>query len=147
MVARSLGLHRSIRSAGPECTTCGPGFFLQNPHNWYVAEGLRPGHQQLSLLISFELLTIPPPTTASPFRHDRFDTLLHRRGLPRLSPGETQWVEGFARHAVKGSHIPRRFPDRLGRIEFTCVTDWSFSSGCSPPSLTGTQLPLSDSGR
>lgn len=45
--------------------------------------------RQISLLTSFELLTIPPPTTASPFHHDRFGTLLHRRGLPRRSPWET----------------------------------------------------------
>ena len=51
------------------------------------------------------------------------------------------------RRAVKGSDTPRSFPDRLGRIEFTCVTDGSFFSGCSPPFLAETQLPLSTSGR
>ena len=76
---------------------------------------------QVSLFIAFELLTIPPPTTALPFRHDRFITLLHRRGLPRLSPGETSWVEGFARRAVEGSHTARRLPDRLGRNEFVIL--------------------------
>jgi len=103
--------------------------------------------RQISLLIAFELPSLPSPTTALPFRHGRFITLHHRRDLPRLSPGEIQRIKGFARRAVKGSHIPSRLPDRLGRIEFTCVADWSFSSGCSPPSLTGTQLPLLDSGR
>ena len=29
--------------------------------------------------------------------------------------------------------IARSLPDRLGRIEFTYVTDWSFVSCCSPP--------------
>ena len=77
--------------------------------------------RQISLLISFELLTIPPPTTASPFRHDRFGTLLHRRGLLRLSPWETHWVRGFPRRAVKGSPLTRRLPDRLGRIEFVIL--------------------------
>ena len=102
---------------------------------------------QVSLLIAFDLPTIPSPTTALPFRHGRFVTLLHRRDLPRLSHGEAQRTEGFARRAVKGSHIARRLPDRLGRIEFTYVTDWSFVSGCSPPFLTETQLPLLTSGR
>lgn len=49
---------------------------------------------QVSLLISFELLTIPPPTTLLPFRYDRFVTLHHRRSLPCLSPGQTSWVGG-----------------------------------------------------
>ena len=52
--------------------------------------------RQFSLLFSFDLPTIPPPTTALPFRHDRFVTLLHRRGLPRLSPGQTSKVGGIA---------------------------------------------------
>ncbi len=52
--------------------------------------------RQISLLIAFDLLTIPPPTTALPFRHGRFDTLLHRRDLPRLSPGQTSGVGGIA---------------------------------------------------
>ena len=51
---------------------------------------------QVSLLISFDLPTIPPPTTALPFRHGRFHTLLHRRDLPRLSPGQTLKVGGNA---------------------------------------------------
>jgi len=147
MVARTLGAHRRFRSAGPECTTCGRGFFSQYSLNWHLAEGSRPGHLQFSLLISFELPTIPPPTTVLPFRHDRFSPLLQRRSLPRLSPGEIQRIKGFARRAVKGSHIASRLPDRLGRIEFTCVADWSFVSGCSPPFLTETQLPLSTTGR
>jgi len=74
-----------------------PGFFLSpDSHNWNDSKGLHPGHQQFSLLVSSELLTFPPPTTASPFRHDRFVTLLHRRGLPRLSPWQTSSVGGIA---------------------------------------------------
>jgi hypothetical protein len=49
--------------------------------------------------------------------------------------------------AVKGSPLASGLPDRLGRIEFTYVTDWSFTSDCSPPLLTQTQLPLSVTGR
>jgi hypothetical protein len=52
--------------------------------------------RQISLLISFDLPTIPPPTTTLPFRHGRFGTLLHRRDLPRLSPGQTLWAGGIA---------------------------------------------------
>ena len=63
----------------------------------------RPGASQASLLISFELLTIPPPTTALPFLHGRFRTLLHRRELPRLSSGQTSPVGriAFARSRVR----------------------------------------------
>src|SRR6185436_17709783 len=35
----------------------------------------------------------------------------------------------------------RRLAKATGRIEFTCVTDESFASGCSPPRLATTQLP------
>lgn len=35
---------------------------------------------------------------------------------------------------------------RPGRIEFTNVTDWSFTSSCFPPRLAATQL-LSVTGR
>jgi hypothetical protein len=130
-----------------QCVTRGLGFFFQIPLTGILPRPCVLDHQQFSLLITSDLLTIPPPTTFSPFRHDRFDTLLHRRGLPRLSPRADLKGRGECRRAVKDSLSPRRLSDRLGRIEFTCVTDWSFSSGCSQPSLTGTQLPLSDSGR
>lgn len=46
----------------------------------------------------------------------------------------------------KGSPFTSRLPDRLGRIRFTFVTDWSFVSGCSPPCVATTQLPLSTTG-
>ena len=52
--------------------------------------------RQISLFISFDLPTIPSPTTASPFLHGRFGTLLHRRELPCLSPGQTFQVGGIA---------------------------------------------------
>ena len=59
--------------------------------------------RQVSLLISFELLTIPSSTTASPFRHDRFVTLRHRHDLPaslfgmtRKSSKTTSHRQGFA---------------------------------------------------
>jgi hypothetical protein len=72
----------------------------------------------ISLLNSSELPSIPSPTTASPFRHDRILALLHRRGLPRLSSGQTFIGRKDRRRAVKGSSVTSRLPDRLGRIEF-----------------------------
>ena len=57
---------------------------------------LPPASTQVSLLIAFDLPTIPPPATISPVRHGRFRTLLHRRDLPRLSPGQTSPVGGIA---------------------------------------------------
>ncbi len=75
--------------------------------------------RQISLLVSFELLIIPSPITTLPFLCDRFGTLLHRRSLPRLSPGETHEVEGFARRAVKGSPLPGSSPTGLAvRVHF-----------------------------
>ncbi len=52
--------------------------------------------RQISLLSSFDLPTIPSPTTTLPFRHGRFPTLRHRRDLPRLSPGQTLRSKGSA---------------------------------------------------
>ena len=66
----------------------------------------------------------PPPR---PFH--RFNTLpLSAEGI-RFAP---VWV----------SPIASRLTVRVGRIEFTCVADWTFTSGCSPPRLTATQFPL-----
>lgn len=118
-------LHRLFAPFDPDANRRRQGFIFQNPQLDRSIHS-RPGHKQLSLLIASDLPTFPPPTTASPFHHDRFDTLLHRHGLPRLSPGQTQ-RSGDHRRAVKGSLIPSWLPDRLGRIEFTCVTDWSFT--------------------
>src|SRR6185436_2001374 len=41
----------------------------------------------------------------------------------------------------------RRLAKATGRIEFTCVTDESFASGCSPPRLAATQLPSATRGQ
>ena len=59
---------------------------------------------------------------------DRFDTL-------PLS------VAGFRVIPVRASPFPSRLAARSGRIEFTFVTGWSFTSGCFPPPLARTQLP------
>ena len=37
-------------------------------------------------------------------------------------------------------HAAVGLAERPGRIEFTIVTDWSFTSRCSPPRLAATQL-------
>jgi len=102
--------------------------------------------RQISLLNSFDLPTIPPPTTASPFRYDRFVTLLHRRSLPRLPPRRTVRSRGMPSRG-QGFAFSQQAPRQAWpkRVRFT--TDWSFVSGCSPPFLVETQLPLSTSGR
>ena len=74
--------------------------------------------RQFSLLISFELLTIPPLTTTLPFRHDHFVTLLQRRSLPRLSLGRTCFSRWDLPSRDRGSSFARTLPDRLGQIEF-----------------------------
>ncbi len=38
------------------------------------------------------------------------------------------------------SPVPSRLATTVGQIEFTCVTDQSFTSSCSPPRLAATQL-------
>ena len=101
---------------------------------------------RLSLLIVFELPTVPPPTTAHPFRPARFVPLQIPSELAASILRADPKGRKERRHAVQGSAFPRRLPDRLGRIEFACATDRSFTSGCSPPFLTETQLPLSVTG-
>jgi hypothetical protein len=98
-----------------------------------------------SLFIAFNLPSIPSPTTALPFPCLSISALLHPRQVPCVYPAnksqKSSHKKGF------GLLSARYLPGWLGRIEFTYVTDWNFSSGCSPPFLTETQLPLSDSGR
>lgn len=52
-----------------------------------------PESTQTYLLTSFDLLTIPSPTTALPFPDCRFHPLLHRNRLPRLSSRADREVE------------------------------------------------------
>jgi len=49
-------------------------------------------------------------------------------------------VTDFRIAPVRASPFPSRLAARQGRIEFTCVADWSFTSRCSPPRLAATQL-------
>jgi hypothetical protein len=69
--------------------------------------------RQRSLLLSLDLPTIPSPTTVLPFRYDRFRTLLHRRSLPRLSPGLTHRVGGIAVARSRVRHLPGGSPTGL----------------------------------
>lgn len=107
-----------------------------------------PGRCQLSHLISLNLPSIPSPTTALPFPNISIDALLHPMLVVVSSPRADRYKgSGAGRRIDKGSTLARGLPDRLGRIEFAHATDWNFSSGCSPPFLSETQLPLSDTGR
>lgn len=126
----------------------GQGFCAQSPPNCKSFQSSRPWHSQFSLLISFDLPTIPSPTTSSPCHCDRFHTLLHRRSLSRLSPRQTSPVSGILPSRDEGSYFTRSLPNRdAAESSSLYITDWSFTSGCSPPSLAGTQLPLSVTGR
>jgi hypothetical protein len=53
----------------------------------------------------------------------------------------------LADHASWVSPLASRLTTATGRIEFTCVTDWTFASGCSPPRLAATQLPSATRGQ
>ncbi len=93
-----------------------------------LAERERPTtSKQVSLLISFDLPTIPSSTTVLPFPLRRFVTLPQRERLPRLSPGQTVGRRD-CRRAVGGSTFASRLPDRLGRNRFVILR-----TGRSPP--------------
>src|SRR5437867_717356 len=67
----------------------------------------------------------------------------------RASPGTRRPFARRLRSLALGSglhHYASRLIAPSGRIEFTGVTDWSFTSCCSPPRLAATQL-LSVTGR
>ena len=86
----------------------------------------------LGWLRQVSLLHVPWPSDHSASNHlvgsvDRFDTL-------PLS------VDGFRITPVWASPLASRLASTTGRIEFTCVADWSFASRCSPPRLAATQL-------
>jgi hypothetical protein len=77
-------------------------------------------------------------TSFRPFRLQPPDML--RRRFVTLPISEADLPAGVF-HKVWASPFPRQLAAVAGRIEFTCVTDWPFTSGCSPPGLTATQLP------
>jgi len=101
---------------------------------------------EASLLIAIELPNIPSPTTLLPFHSPQFDTLPGSVTVRVVSPTVRSRRTDFLvicgpMREIRGSRVARTLPDRLGRIEFTFVTDCSFASGCSPPFLLKTQLP------
>lgn len=102
--------------------------------------------RQFSLLIAFDLPTIPSPTTALPFRHGRFHTLLHRRDLPCLSPGQTSKVGGnaVARSRVRTS--PGASPTGLAELSSHTLRTGRSSQVALHPSSRKMQLPLSTTG-
>ena len=80
---------------------------------------------------TFRPFRLQPPVGSA----DRFDTLpISVRGLPGLAA--KLWASPHGRGLASTT----------GRIEFTCVSDWPFTSSCSPPGLAATQL-LSVTGR
>ena len=92
------GRYRQVRSLTEGDTPPqGQGHWVSSvPRCWGYGSSSASCTRQISLLISLDLPTIPPPTTAVPFRHGRFRTLHHRRDLPCLSPGQTSPVGGIA---------------------------------------------------
>jgi|LauGreDrversion2_6_1035139.scaffolds.fasta_scaffold23560_1 hypothetical protein len=91
-----------------------------------------PGHDSQSLLTSFNLPSIPSPTTACPFPCFGIGVLLHPKQILYVYPaGKSQGLQD-GRRVEEGSKSSRVLPDRFGRIEFAYATDWNFSSGCSP---------------
>ena len=89
---------------------------------------LRPASFQVSLLTTFDFPTIPSSTTVLPSPHHGFRTLPQPDGPPRLSPGQIWTDRKERRHAVGGSPLASRLPDRLGRIRFVILR-----TGHSPP--------------
>jgi hypothetical protein len=102
--------------------------------------------RQFSLLIAFDLPTIPSPTTALPFRHGHFHTLLQRRDLPCLSPGQTSKVGGnaVARSRVRTS--PGASPTGLAELSSHTLRTGRSSQVALHPSSRKMQLPLSTTG-
>jgi len=98
------------------------------------------GPDQVSLVTSFDLPTIPSPTTVLPFPEHRLITsfsVLGSRVYPAGRPfGRRNAVARFGvRHYLAGS--PEAWPKRVHLI-----TDWSFTSCCSPPDVAVEQLRL-----
>ncbi len=87
--------------------------------------GVRPG---LPLYLAFDLPTIPSSTTVLPSPHRGFRTLPQPDEPPHLSPGQIWTDRRERRHAVGGSPLASRLPDRLGRIRFVILR-----TGHSPP--------------
>ncbi len=83
-------------------------------------------YQQVSriMCLTFRSLRLQPPPQALDADFSRYPSSRRASGRRRSR----------LRHSMAGS------PDTLGRIGFRYPTDWSFTSCCSPPRLTATQL-------
>ena len=92
--------------------------------------------EQVSLIHALRLPTIPSPNTAVRSASSSQGALPHQRVGPRELPSGNSGL----RLSYAGS------PHHTGRIEFSpllwesLLTDWSFTSCCSPPRLATTQL-------
>ncbi len=128
------------RGPGPLIKQCPPLLFVTVRRPRPV-----PGSSPYLSRLTFRPFRLQPP-------HRHFVTVAFSRCFTavtcRVYP--TGRPRGSRDFAVARSRV-RAFlaasPTGLADIEFTCVTDWSFVSGCSPPFLTETQLPLSTTGR
>lgn len=134
---------------GVRYCAAGPGPLIEQRPTLLLVTTLRPRPAPdrspcLSRLTFRPFRLQPPPCHFATVAFARYFTAVAGRVYP---PGRPFRSKGFGLRAIQGSGIPSSLPDRLGRIEFTCVTDWSFVSGCSPPFLAETQLPLSTTGR
>ena len=119
-------------SFGPAFTlppSCAPWLHGVTPfHRYYGRSDFCPSLSlgQISLLHVHDLPTIPPPTTPQPP-----PSLSHATpqlgGLPGFSTGLGFATSEQARRAAQPNRV--RHP-----------TDWSFTSCCSPPRLSATQL-------
>ena len=111
------------------------------------------GTVEVSLFISIELLNIPSPGTLLPFHDARFNTL--QFSSPSSSPHRPAesfrrpesglvWDVPCGQRFAHCSHAPRQaWPNHCVLQEKGIgITDCSFVSGCSPPFLLKTQLPL-----
>lgn len=139
-----------FRSHWCATTCCSPGLdrsAWSGPHSPISRSRLSTTcSRQISLLISFDIQTIPSSTTLVPFRHDRFSYVTSPSQPSASIPPGRPYGQWDRRRANRGSPFRGWLPDRLGRIRFTFVTDWSFVSGCSPPCVATTQLPLLTTG-
>lgn len=81
------------------------------------------------------LPTIPTPTT---YRRPEKPVWFRVSGLP-CTPSYTSETL-LSEHASLASRVPSRLATTIGRIEFMCISDWSFPFRCSPPRLATTQL-------
>ena len=102
-IAEFAPLRRAILRRGP-----GPLFTQRPPLRILTMRRPRPSPDSSPCFsrLTFRPLHLQPPHCH--FRHGRFDTLLHRRDLPRLSPGQTLQVGGraVARSRVRASPAP-----------------------------------------